>query len=79
MKSAILFVAVSLILVTGIVAIAHPNTVQAGDKPKSRVVYCLKGHESDPNDSAFCQPTRTQCKDLFVPVGEKGGCVRVLV
>lgn len=65
MKSAILFVAASLMLIVAMVSVALPNIVQA-DKPN--VKWCGEG-------TPFCAEKKPACKELIVGIETK--CVKV--
>lgn len=69
MKSIVLFVAISLILVITTVAIALPNTVQA-DKPITK--YCIDG-------GPFCGEKKTDCKALLEGTDGDHKCLEVTI
>ncbi len=71
-KSTIMFVAASLILVVGIVAVAVPNAVEAGkDKPLTQ--FCIDGIVATGN----CAGTMQDCKVLLENIIGKHKCSRV--
>lgn len=68
MKSEILFVAVSLILVAAIVAIAIPTAVQA-EKPPQRWCFkdgaaCVAGDKKACENAAGFDPETDKCKNF---------------
>jgi len=69
MKSIVLFLATSLILVIGMVAIALPNSVQA-DKPITK--YCVDG-------GPYCGEKKTDCKALLENTTGNHKCLEVII
>ena len=69
MKSIVLFVSISLILVIAMVAIALPNMVEA-DKPITK--YCIDG-------GPFCGDKKTDCKALLDGVTGDHKCLEVII
>jgi hypothetical protein len=69
MKSIVLFLATSLILVIGMVAIALPNSVQA-DKPITK--YCIDG-------GPYCGEKKTDCKALLENTTGDHKCLEVII
>ncbi|HEY6950113.1 MAG TPA: hypothetical protein VI146_05840 [Nitrososphaeraceae archaeon] len=69
MRSTIVFVTTSLILVAAIVTVAMSNAVYA--VPVKHVIqYCIKGVIGS------CQPTKALCNAQITTKGEK--CIRVV-
>jgi hypothetical protein len=66
MKTTVLFVATSLILVVAMLAIAVPNAVHA-DKPV--VKWC-------DNNGPFCAETKKACNALLEGIAGEHKCVR---
>ena len=69
MNSIVLFIATSLILVSAIILITLPNTVQAG-KPITK--YCIDG-------GPFCGENKTDCKALLEGTVGPHKCLEVII
>ena len=68
MKSIVLSVVTSLILVIAIVAIVIPNTIQADNITK----YCIDG-------GPFCGEKKTDCKALLENTTGDHKCLEVII
>jgi hypothetical protein len=68
MKSIVLFVATSLILIIVMFEIVIPNTIQADNITK----YCIDG-------GPFCGEKKTDCKALLVNTTGDHKCLEVII
>jgi hypothetical protein len=68
MKSLVLFVATSLILVVAMVAIALPNPVEAN-----------KNFEWCSSSAPQCYDKKKECKDALEGIANPAPCVKVLI
>lgn len=68
MKSIVLLVATSLVLVIAMVAVAPPNAVQADNITK----YCIDG-------GPFCSEKKVDCKALLVNTTDSHKCLEVTI